>query len=466
MISAEVSGAQIRLHRQQFGLSQAKFSELTGVPQHLLSAYELGKSDLPPDLADMVARALARTPDVKALTQRAKRYEKHEYSTVPVLPSRVTLARETAANASYRSVLENLAAGHVSKKTSGLSAVSLFAGCGGFSLGFSAAGFAVKGYVEIGDNLRRIYRANFPSSIELGTDITGVTDAALAQMATTLGNVDVIVGGPPCQGFSLAGKRDVEDPRNALFKHYLRFVDALRPKVAFMENVRVLTSMKSPDGALVKDLIAREFRQHGYRIESFEVNASSYGVPQHRERVVFVATRNDLNIRPSIPAATHGASSDLFSSLEPYRCFGDASSDLPYIESGGTSADPLHVGVHHPDHVIKWLWDVPEGASAHDNLEASMRPPSGYNTTYKRQVWLAPAATVQTTFGMISGSNNVHPIATRALTIREATRVQSFPDEYQFIGSLGDMRTGIGNAVPPLLANALALHARELLQSR
>ncbi|MFZ2651673.1 MAG: DNA (cytosine-5-)-methyltransferase [Burkholderiaceae bacterium] len=466
MTFTQISGAQVRLHRQQFGLSQAKFAELTGVPQHLLSAYELGKSDLPMNLATMVAAALTRTPEVKALTGRAKRYEKHQYSTVPLVHSRMARARATEGNVIYRSLLADLAAWHAGEKQSGLSAVSLFSGCGGFSLGFSAAGFAVKGYVEIGDSLRRIYRANFPTSSELGSDITGVSDDALTQIANGIGEVDVIVGGPPCQGFSLAGKRDVEDPRNELFRHYLRFVDALRPKIAFLENVRLLTSMKSSNGEFVKDLIAREFRRHGYRIDAFEVNAKDYGVPQHRERVVFVATRSDLRISPSIPAATHGGSTDLFSTIQPCRTFADACSDLPYIESGGATDDPLHAAVHHPDHVVKWLWDVEEGMSAHDNLHANMRPPSGYNTTYKRQVWLEPASTVQTTFGMISGCRNVHPIATRALTVREAARIQSFPDQYRFVGSLGDMRTGIGNAMPPLLAHSLARHARDLLQSR
>ncbi|MFT5527886.1 MAG: DNA (cytosine-5)-methyltransferase 1, partial [Pirellulaceae bacterium] len=113
--------------------------------------------------------------------------------------------------------------------------------------------------------------------------------------------------------------------------------------------------------------------------------------------------------------------------------------------------------------VIQWLWNVPEGKSAHDNEDPKLRPPSGYNTTYKRQVWKQPAATVQTTFGMISGCRNVHPIATRSLTIREAARIQSFPDSYRFQGTLKTIRTGIGNAIPPLLAYRIGQHALKLL---
>jgi DNA (cytosine-5)-methyltransferase 1 len=123
----------------------------------------------------------------------------------------------------------------------------------------------------------------------------------------------------------------------------------------------------------------------------------------------------------------------------------------------------LHQAVRHPSHVIKWLWDVKEGHSAHDNENPKDRPPSGYNTTYKRQVWQEPASTVQTTFGMISGCRNVHPISTRSLTIREAARIQSFPDSYQFTGTLGAIRTGIGNAVPPLLAYRVGLFVRSRL---
>jgi DNA (cytosine-5)-methyltransferase 1 len=185
----------------------------------------------------------------------------------------------------------------------------------------------------------------------------------------------------------------------------------------------------------------------------YEANAKNFGVPQHRERVFFVAIRMDVGISPSFPKMTHGDGAlDLFSETPSCRTFADACSDLEFLESGEKSSDPLHKAVSHPQHVINWLWDVREGYSAHDNEDPDMRPPSGYNTTYKRQVWNEPGATVQTTFGMISGCRNVHPISTRSLTIREAARLQSFPDSFKFVGTQGTIRTGIGNAVPPLLA--------------
>jgi DNA (cytosine-5)-methyltransferase 1 len=288
----------------------------------------------------------------------------------------------------------------------------------------------------------------------------------LQEIADQIGEIDVIIGGPPCQGFSLSGKRDVNDPRNTLFRHYLRFVDKFRPKMALLENVRLLTSMKNENGGWVRDDILNEFEEHGYEIQLLKINAKGYGVPQHRERVLFVAVSKECDFRPSLPTVTFGLGSDLFGGGAPHRTFADACSDLEYLESGEQSeSDGHHFAVKHPAHVIEWLWNVPQGASAHENEDVNLRPPSGYNTTYKRQIWNEPASTVQTTFGMISGCRNVHPIATRSLTIREAARIQSFPDSYKFVGTSGTIRTGIGNAVPPLLSYALGQHVKKVLKS-
>ena len=461
-----LTGTQLRQSRLSVGLSQAKLAELSNISQHLLSAFELGKLTLPKQTITHISDLLSDKEKVTTVVKRAKRYRTHEYAKIPKRPERIAKASQTKENLNYKKLLSNLAALHLKKQPRSLSAISLFSGCGGFSLGFSAGGFLVKGFVELEDDLRKIYRKNFPESLEMGSDITAIDDSALKKLSAKIGSVDVIIGGPPCQGFSLSGKRDIYDPRNQLFRHYLRFVDAFRPKVAILENVKLLTSMKNEKGGLVKSDIFSEFGEHGYKINCFEINAKDYGVPQHRERVIFIAVRNDLAFLPSIPPATHGETEqnpDFFTKLLPFRTFADACSDLPYIESGENSDFSLHQAVMHPAHVIEWLWDVPQGFSAHDNQDANKRPPSGYNTTYKRQIWNEPASTVQTTFGMISGCRNVHPIATRALTIREAARIQSFPDEYIFEGSLGTIRTGIGNAVPPLLAYFLAIHLRSLL---
>lgn len=450
------SGASLRIVREEMGLSQAKLAELTGIPQHMLSAYELQKTILDKKLAARVTEILADAVQVKELARRKKRYQVHNYEPITHDPARAAQHRRTVGNVEYVELINRLGACD-SPKTH--TALSLFAGCGGLSLGFNWAGFAIKGFLELDEGLRSIYRANFANSFELGGDISLLDEKAIEGAAKALGSIDLIIGGPPCQGFSLSGKRAVNDPRNTLFRDYLRFVDVCRPRVAVLENVKLLTSMKSPHGGFVRDEIQREFASRGYRVARFDINAKNYGVPQHRERLFFVAVRSDLNRDPSFPPATHGAvTANLFGDLCPQRTFADACSDLPYLESGEKSIDPLHAAVAHPKHNIDWLWDVKEGCSAHENLDPAKRPPSGYNTTYKRQIWREPGATVQTTFGMISGCRNVHPIATRSLTVREAARLQSFPDNFFFGDALGTMRTGIGNAVPPLLAYQIAAH--------
>ena len=206
--------------------------------------------------------------------------------------------------------------------------------------------------------------------------------------------------------------------------------------------------MQTSDGELFIDCILRAFSSTGYSITRHEINASDYGVPQTRERLFLVGVRSDLNKKFIFP--------DSIPSDTQKLTFRDATFDLPFLESGESSLDPLHWSISHPTHVIQWLKNVPEGHSAHENIDPALRPPSGFNTTYKRIRWDEPCSTISTNFSMISGCRNVHPSSTRSLTIREATRAQSFPDEFIFTGKWGDIRRAIGNAVPPILAACIA----------
>jgi len=452
------TGAQLRSVRRERHLSQAKLAHLTGIAQYKISSYELSNNVLSdPDLAK-ISSVLATLTDDQVRRLRVKRYQKHERSQVAGSTPRRSYAR-TEGNDDYLADLDSLASlAHKPRQPDAPNALSLFSGCGGLSYGIKAAGFNLVAFSELNPAYRALYRDNFPEAPELVPDVQTIDPTMISSLRRTYGDIDLMIGGPPCQGFSLAGKRDPRDSRNRLLYQYVCIAEWARPKAVIMENVRLLTSMRTPDGQLVTDSIVREFRRIGYEACFFIVNAKDYGVPQHRDRVIFLAVSQGRPLGSGLPR-THSVRPNLFDNLQPFRTFGDAVSDLEYLESGERSAvDPWHAAVHHPDHVVRWLLNVPEGMSAHENSDPSLRPPSGYNTTYKRQVWDEPGATVGTTFAMISGCRNVHPIATRSLTVREAMRLQSFPDSFRLTGKIGDVRTAIGNAVPPLLARALGQH--------
>jgi DNA (cytosine-5)-methyltransferase 1 len=454
------NGSELRTLRKLHGLSQSKLADITEIVQARISAYELGKNGLKQEERNAIQTAVDRLDEGTVRQLKVKRYRTHVRTgrTIASRPRR--RYSKTNGNPEYLQMLSELEK-RVSSQQSNLGpkALSLFAGCGGLCYGVKAAGFRIVGASEIHDGYRSIYNLNFTKVPSMSNDVRKVTEAECAEIIEREGQIDLMAGGPPCQGFSLAGKRDPEDARNALFYDYLRIANAIRPKVVLMENVRLLTSMLTPEGRLVTDCILEAFNNIGYKAAFFCINAKDYGVPQHRERVIFIATQNELAKTPTVPPATHGEVTDLFRCIKPYRTFGDAVSDLEFIESGEKSKrDKWHFAVSHPEHVIEWLVDVPQGRSAHDNENPTMRPPSGYNTTYKRQVWNEQGSTVATTFAMISGCRNVHPIATRSITIREAMRLQSFPDSFLLRGKVGDIRSTIGNAVPPLLGYVLATH--------
>ena len=453
-------GTELRELRQTIGLSQSKLSEITGIVQARISAFELGKNHLLNEEKTLIKETI-RNLDRRSIERlKRKRYRKHVQTgnTLATRPRRNY--QVTRKNGEYLATLNDLEFNFSqSIYSSSPKALSFFAGAGGLCYGIRAAGFQIVGASEINEGFRSIHSLNFPQTRQLTDDVQLFTTNKCNEILEQEGEIDLMVGGPPCQGFSLAGKRDIHDKRNTLFADYLRIARDIRPRVVLMENVKLLTSMKDSNGNLVSKRVLAEFSKIGYKARFFCINAKNYGVPQHRERVVFIAIDKNCDKSISIPMITHDISTNIFGTTKPFYTFGDAVSDLEYLESGERSkTDYLHKAVAHPEHVIQWLVDVPEGHSAHENADPKMRPPSGYNTTYKRQIWNEPSATVSTTFGMISGSRNVHPIATRSITIREALRLQSFPDNFKLTGNLGTMRTSIGNAVPPLLAYALGKH--------
>lgn len=450
----------IKKEREEISVSQAQFAKLTGITQAILSAYECGKKLPSNEHIQIIEKTLSDIKEGIVVPKKKKQICKIQFSSSIINERPRRSYERTDKNRDYLNSLQELEHHFQSKKENTPIAVSCFAGCGGLCYGIKAAGFNIVATNELVEDYKKIYKDNFPNATFLPNDIKDVTDNDINIIKKKYPQIDLLAGGPPCQGFSLAGKRDIEDDRNTLFTYYLKVANKLRPKVILMENVKLLTSMKNPEGLLVKDEIIKTFTEIGYNGNFFCVNASSYGVPQNRERVFFIGIRNDLGLKPHFPEPTHFIESNLLG--QSCLTFGDAVSDLEFIESGEVSSkDKMHKATNHPEHVLRWLVDVPQGKSAHENEKPEMRPPSGYNTTYKRQKWNEPGCTVTTNFNMISGCNNVHPIATRSLTIREAMRLQSFPDSFKFTGKEGTIRTVIGNAVPPLLAYAVARHILE-----
>jgi len=184
--------------------------------------------------------------------------------------------------------------------------IDLFSGCGGFTLGMAQAGFDVVGHVEFDNDALKTYEYNkvssgFPNSELIGHDITKITDEEILKFKEKHGEIPVIVGGPPCQSFSLAGQRRVDDPRNNLFLHYVRFVKLIQPKAFCLENVPGLTSKKNEEGEFMIDVIREAFKQVGYETEYALINCADYYVPQLRRRIIIMGHKEKNKIMYPLP---------------------------------------------------------------------------------------------------------------------------------------------------------------------
>ena len=294
--------------------------------------------------------------------------------------------------------------------------------------------------------------------------------------------IDVLVGGPPCQAYSTSGKRLMEDPRASLYQQYHRALVETQPKLFVYENVKGLLSMA--DGKLFEE-VKRLFGSLGYAVEARVLNAADYGVPQERERVIVVGVRD--GIRFKYPEPTHTSSrseADLFSSsLKMHLTLADAIGDLPLIAAGEQSSEYAskakndyqkmmrkdapkklmdHESANHGEELMSVIRNVPEGGIKKD-IPEKFRPKSGFPNSYGRLWWDRPSTTITRNLGTPSSARCIHPKCDRALTTREGARLQSFPDHFSFSGSRAKKNLQIGNAVPPLLAAALARQVKKAL---
>lgn len=371
-----------------------------------------------------------------------------------------------------------------------LKVIDLFSGCGGLSIGFEAAGFTVLGGNDHDEDSMDAYGLNHPKAkvwrgkIEDLDPIRVLNDVNLRP-----GELDVLIGGPPCQGFSRNRARRhvrgefVDDPRNYLFKHFLRFVAAMRPRAVLIENV---ADMIVKQGGAFEQEIAERLDDMGYHYTSAKVlNAADFGVPQRRRRAFILAGRDR---RLTLPEATHASSPDENSMfpLAPWVTIWDAISDLPRLGEGEGARDSPY-GSSPTTNYQQLMRTTCETVSEHiawnmsstqrerlsylgegdgvEKLPPHLAPKSGYGSAYRRMARDIPALTI-TTWMYHPGSGMFwHPVDPRIITVREGARLQSFPDWSQFVGGKISRCRQVGNAVPPLLAQQIAGKLAEQLNS-
>lgn len=341
----------------------------------------------------------------------------------------------------------------MSQEKDKLTFIDLFSGAGGLLRGFMEAGFQPVFSVEMWKPAIETHNRNYPEVPLRAEDIRKIETDKLMPYRN---KVDVIVGGPPCQGFSTIGKRLVKDPRNELVFEFIRFVETIQPRAFLMENVRGLLSS---DGGKIKAAIEEEFSRIGYTVNSKVLCAADYGVPQLRNRVFFLGVRKELYGNVSFPEKTH--------TKDTYVTVGEAINDL----AGKENELPNHVPMKHNPIVterIKYIREgegipkegLPAGIAYGSRSDYAGNELKNFSHVYKRLSRFRPATT------MVPGHNAfpLHPVENRSLTVREAARIQTFPDDVVFCGTRQDQCIQVGNAVPVKLAYQLAVHIERMLR--
>ncbi len=323
--------------------------------------------------------------------------------------------------------------------------IDLFCGAGGLSEGFHQAGYEILLGIDNIEIFMETFRKNHKKSISLCEDIKKISSKEIKEMIKGK-KVDVVIGGPPCQGFSMAGRRDSKDPRNSLFMEFIKIIKELNPDFFVMENVRGILSMKTSKKKPVIDIIEKEFKKTGYKMKYRVLTSSDYGVPQKRQRVIFIGTNTGKEI--DHPKPTH--------SKKPYRTLG-GKKILPWVTVGKVLMNKKEI-----DKIFYHSQKMIDGF----NKRKKKNSAKGYGFGAQFLKMDKPSYTISARYwkdggdALVKYSDN----EIRMLTPLECARIQSFPDTFKFAGSKRVIYTQIGNAVPPLLAKAIAMEIKKYIR--
>jgi len=375
-----------------------------------------------------------------------------------------------------------------------MNVLDLFCGTGGFSKGFSNAqncNYEIKFGIDILQNSIATFQANHRNAKAIVGDIRKVKKTDVINITKlNKNNVDIILGGPPCQGFSsirpFRSSND-DDPRNNLFEEYASYVNYFRPKIFILENVIGLATHKNGN---TLNIIQECFHKLGYDTEWKIINCAHFGIPQKRERFILVGYQKGINF--NFPLPTHYYKGDTISyknknkvlfadniSLPKSISVMDAINDLPIIGSGEECNSytlkaqnqyqqdrrkniknlTLHKSTNHSDQMLEIIKHAGKNISSIPKHLIN----SGYSSCYSRLNPDEPSVTITVNFVHPASNRCIHPYSHRALTPREGARLQSFDDDFIFIGNRSQITKQIGNAVPPLLGKVFAEHIKQYL---
>lgn len=384
--------------------------------------------------------------------------------------------------------------------------IDLFSGAGGFSSGFKEAGFKLLASIELNNVYNKTHQLNFPDSISINGDIVEISPADFSkQTGVNKGDIDVIIGSPPCQTFSSIGipkikslgKGDIEsDPRNYLFKHYFDYVKFFEPEIFVLENV---PTMKTRYKGKLFQRILELIKELGYEPNAEILNSVEYGVPQTRKRLIIVGVRNSKVF--SFPKPTHCYNEKIVSQMDMFQLTNenkelktantvfDALNDLPEIYDGcrlkelqyskNDNLTDYQKLVRNENGLVdnnicrmsndraKKVFIHMEQGQKYMDLPKEVRQilpfrEDIFHDRLKRLNLSKPSWTVLAHIGM-DGYMYIHPTENRTLSVREAARIQSFKDSFVFTGNMREQYIQVGNAVPPLLAKKIAESVKEAL---